>query len=275
MAKSTCLRGHALVPGNLVEALLRRGQRGCVACQRARDVVGRAARRGIELDLQELADEKFRQLMGLEDAAPLGPPPEGRPAPAVFGETWLPVLGLDGTYEVSNLGNVRSLARVVIRSDGRARRFPAVLLRAQTCRADGRRTVMIGPSGALTTRLVAPLVLEAFIGARPRGMQACHDNGDVADDRLENLRWDTVHGNMMDQQKHGTNWARNKTHCPRRHPLTAPNLVPGRISLGFRTCYACQRAEGKVRYWRSKGVALDLQAEADRYFDLLVSRAAA
>lgn len=51
---------------------------------------------------------------------------------------------------------------------------------------------------------VSRLVLLAFIGSCPEGMQACHNNGNSFDNRLENLRWDTPKENQRDRVKHGT-----------------------------------------------------------------------
>lgn len=53
-------------------------------------------------------------------------------------------------------------------------------------------------------RTVHSLVLIAFVGPRPDGAVACHNNGDRADNRPENLRWDTQKNNLDDTEKHGT-----------------------------------------------------------------------
>lgn len=47
------------------------------------------------------------------------------------------------------------------------------------------------------------LVLEAFVGPRPDGMECCHNDGNRQNNRLENLRWDTVKGNARDRELHG------------------------------------------------------------------------
>jgi uncharacterized protein (DUF433 family) len=47
-------------------------------------------------------------------------------------------------------------------------------------------------------------VLEVFVGPRPDGMWACHNNGQKTDNRLDNLRWDTPSGNTSDMFIHGT-----------------------------------------------------------------------
>lgn len=47
------------------------------------------------------------------------------------------------------------------------------------------------------------LVLEAFVGPRPDGMEGCHNDGDPSNNRLSNLRWDTPLANWSDRRKHG------------------------------------------------------------------------
>jgi len=53
-------------------------------------------------------------------------------------------------------------------------------------------------------RYVHRLVLEAFVGPCPPGMEVCHNDGNPANNRLDNLRWDTHRENMRDRFKHGT-----------------------------------------------------------------------
>ena len=53
-------------------------------------------------------------------------------------------------------------------------------------------------------RFVHHLVLEAFVGPRPLGMEACHNDGNRANSALTNLRWDTRQANLADQVRHGT-----------------------------------------------------------------------
>jgi hypothetical protein len=54
------------------------------------------------------------------------------------------------------------------------------------------------------TRFVHRLVLEAFVGPCPDGMEGCHNDGNPANNRLDNLRWDTPSANYADRYKHGT-----------------------------------------------------------------------
>jgi hypothetical protein len=60
--------------------------------------------------------------------------------------------------------------------------------------ADGRKRLVGGHI----------LVLEAFVGPRPDGMEACHGLGGSSDNRIGNLRWDTKSENERDKVRHGT-----------------------------------------------------------------------
>lgn len=48
------------------------------------------------------------------------------------------------------------------------------------------------------------LVLEAFVGPCPEGMECCHWDGVRDNNRLNNLRWDTRKNNAKDRDRHGT-----------------------------------------------------------------------
>ncbi len=78
-------------------------------------------------------------------------------------------------------------------------------------------------------RTVARLVLEAFIGPRPPGMQACHRDDRPDNNRLKNLRWDTPKSNAADRDRNGG------THCGEKHHFSRLNAVKvKRIKLALR-----------------------------------------
>lgn len=59
---------------------------------------------------------------------------------------------------------------------------------------------------------VHTLVLEAFVGPRPEGMEACHSpDRNPANCAATNLRWDTPSANNLDKIAHGT-MPRGETH---------------------------------------------------------------
>ena len=77
-------------------------------------------------------------------------------------------------------------------------------LKSQKMKRGGYLRVTLSVNGIKNCILVHRLVLEAFVGPCPTGMEACHNNGDPSDNRLENLRWDTHLENMKDAVKQGT-----------------------------------------------------------------------
>jgi hypothetical protein len=69
---------------------------------------------------------------------------------------------------------------------------------------------------------VHTIVLTAFVGTCPPGMEACHNNGNRFDNRLFNLRWDTRKNNVSDKFLHGVQpMGENQWNCK----LTSAKVV--------------------------------------------------
>jgi len=68
----------------------------------------------------------------------------------------------------------------------------------------GRSRIQLYKDGKPHKKYIHRLVLETYVGPCPEGMIACHNDGNPADNRLENLRWDTYSSNEADKIKHGT-----------------------------------------------------------------------
>lgn len=115
-------------------------------------------------------------------------------------ERWRPVHGYSGLYEVSDQGRVRRLPRRGL--DDRLLR--GKMLSVKGTGPGGRPRVCLYKNGRRTWYLVYRLVLEAFVGPCPRGMESRHyRNPSVTDCRLSNLRWGTHRENVSDMIKHG------------------------------------------------------------------------
>lgn len=97
-------------------------------------------------------------------------------------EEWKAVVGYEGLYEVSSAGRVRSLDR--LDSIGRPRKGHERKLSVW-----GRSITVSLDNGWSKTFAVHRLVLEAFVGPCPEEWEAHHKNGDLRDNRLENLQW--------------------------------------------------------------------------------------
>lgn len=167
-------------------------------------------------------------------------------------EEWRPIVGYEGHYEVSDHGRVRSLARVVIRSDPRygpiVQRIDEKIMALHT--RNGRKSVYLSKDDKQKRIRIHRLVLETFVGPCPPGMECCHANDIPDDNRLSNLRWDTCSANKDDCVRNGHHHNAVKTHCKRSHELTEANIYVqtkpnGRTSRSCRICaqnrYQAQR----------------------------------
>ena len=118
-------------------------------------------------------------------------------------EVWKTVLGYKDSYEVSNFGRIRGLERMCYAGRGHFRCVKAKILKPRTD-GHGYFAVNLYDDNGPKTHKVARLVLDAFIGLCPEGLESCHNDGVRQNDRLENLRWDTRLSNARDRITHGT-----------------------------------------------------------------------
>ncbi|WP_336832980.1 NUMOD4 motif-containing HNH endonuclease [Staphylococcus pseudoxylosus] len=116
-------------------------------------------------------------------------------------EIWKPISNYENKYEVSSLGRVRSLDRTFKRNGIDVHVRKRVLKAYNTKR--GLTTVCLHDKGKQKTFKVHHLVALSFIGERPPGYQICHKNGNASDNRLDNLKYDTVSQNKIDCYRYG------------------------------------------------------------------------
>lgn len=184
-------------------------------------------------------------------------------------ERWLPVVSWEGYYEVSDLGRVRSVDRVVPYQGGSPRRIRSRILR-QITDDFGRRRVTLAKHGRNYPVRVHHLVLTAFVGPCPQNMERCHGVGGNGDNRLCNLRYDSHSANMFDKQRDGTDHQLNKTHCNFDHRLVMPNLVPSLLRRGRRGCLACNRGRGNQYHAARLGRSFNFKTAADEHYDRIM-----
>jgi hypothetical protein len=117
-------------------------------------------------------------------------------------EIWKPVPSLEEFYEISNLGNIRSLIRKGFTSYGE-RTYGGKLVK-HFISSNGYPCVNLTTKNFRKQYLIHRLVLETFVGKCPDGMEGCHNDGNRKNYVLSNLRWDTRSNNALDKRKHGT-----------------------------------------------------------------------
>ena len=111
-------------------------------------------------------------------------------------ERWLPVVGFEGIYDVSDHGRVKRVKGGPGAVVGRIIRH--------CINQYGYPQLVLHEIPRLKTFVVHHLVLEAFVGKCPEGMQCRHLDGTRDNNLLENLQWGTHEENEADKEKHGT-----------------------------------------------------------------------
>ncbi|WP_341266958.1 NUMOD4 motif-containing HNH endonuclease [Gordonia malaquae] len=168
-------------------------------------------------------------------------------------EEWRPIVGLEGTHEVSSLGRVRSLDHTVVSKAGRVIRRRSRIYKLTP-------NIFGYPQANLAMKkyLVHHLVAEAFIGPRPDGMSVCHQDDVKDNNRASNLHYGTTSENIRDCVRNGHHTNANKTHCPLGHEYAGANVIVSRRGNGrtFRQCRICRRlAQRKCSAQRKDQVA--------------------
>lgn len=123
-------------------------------------------------------------------------------------ELWLPVLGYEGFYEVSSLGNVRSLARI----NGRKKTYGQILSKIKHCVGLPYEEVTLKVAGRKRmTKKVHRLVAESFL-KNPNNLPAVnHIDFNPLNNKVDNLEWcdathnirHSLHRRRDEKGKHG------------------------------------------------------------------------
>jgi DNA-binding transcriptional regulator YiaG len=148
--------------------------------------------------------------------------------------TWKPVVGFEGLYEVSDIGDVRKAKT--------GRMLKPVVTRK------GYRQVTLSRNGVQRTALIHALIAEAFLGPRPDDHGVYHRDGDKVNDRADNLHYATVRdrGDLTTEQVEEIRRAGPDVSCP---------SLASRFGVSVAVVAAARRG---VTY---KGVAVDEPGE--------------
>lgn len=147
--------------------------------------------------------------------------------------SWRFIPGLEGRYQVSDAGTVRSVDRKLVDALGRVRNLKGKVL-SPGPHPHGHLTVAIDGR----SRWVHHLVLEAFVGPRPPGAVGCHYDDNPENNSVANLRWASQSDNVQDAIRNGRHLPSEQTHCKQGHELPPP-------TGGRRVCGQCARSRGR------------------------------
>ena len=117
-------------------------------------------------------------------------------------EIWKDIPNYEGYYQVSNLGRVKSLDRIITYSNGKEVYTKGKIIK-QSKDSHNRLRLILNKNGKKKNYFVHSLVALSFIGEKPDNYIVAHCNGDNNDNRLSNLRYDTIKENSIDMYRHG------------------------------------------------------------------------
>ena len=159
-------------------------------------------------------------------------------------ENWKPVKGFEGYYEVSDLGRVRRVDRLVrtgIRYN-EYRNFKGRILKLHKKR-NGYLTVDLSKENIVKTITVHTLVATAFLPREEGQTEVNHKNCDKADNRVSNLEWCTSR--------------ENKDHAKANHLYHNPNRKPVKCKQTgtvFESSYKAAEWVNETKFGNSKQV---------------------
>ena len=123
-------------------------------------------------------------------------------------EIWKDIPDYEGSYQVSNMGRVRSVDRVVTFNDGSMRKYKGKVLKPAITHRGYERVVLCIDNG-LTNKTVHRLVLETFKPhVNMNDLEVNHMDGNKLNNHLTNLEWLTRRDNML--HAHNTGLINNK-----------------------------------------------------------------
>jgi len=134
-------------------------------------------------------------------------------------ETWKPVVGYEGLYEVSDRGRVRGVDRVE-QCGPRLRRRSGVLLKTFVT-PNGYESVHLSKNGLSSPKSIHSLVASAFLGPRPNNSVVRHMDGDQSNNSVSNLAYGTQSENLRDWPRYGGRSANQKLTIPQVREIRA------------------------------------------------------
>ena len=175
---------------------------------------------------------------------------------SIVNEEWRDCVGYEGSYQVSNLGRVRSLDRRVNAVGSRTKIMRGKLLKPRYCK-NGYYYVCLYGVGIQKNITVHSLVANAFLGGRPNGLDVNHIDGDKSNNSCANLEYSSRSQNIRHALGTGLCHSRiaDNHHASKLSskdiPVIRHRLAIGHSQLSIARDYGvCQSAIGDI----SRGV---------------------
>lgn len=119
-------------------------------------------------------------------------------------EVWKDIPGYEGFYQMSDLGNIRSLDRLVSGKNGTARKLKGHIMRPSKAVKGLYSRIQLRKNNKVKQMLVHRLVMLTFVGPCPIGEEVLHGPAGISVNSLQNLKYGTHSKNTMDRYRDET-----------------------------------------------------------------------
>lgn len=159
-------------------------------------------------------------------------------------EIWKDIKGYEGLYQVSNLGRVKSLDRVVEQKNNGS--YTKTLYKGKILKnhstPNGYLNVHLSKNGKASWKLIHRLVAETFLKKTPNKNIVNHLDNNPKNNKVYNLEWTDYKGNMQYASKQGRMKAHldclKKAQEKRRKPVVA---IKGKEILHFNSAKEAEK----------------------------------
>ena len=158
-------------------------------------------------------------------------------------EIWRDVKGYDGKYQVSNLGNVRSVDRTFFNACGVMVTRRGTMLKP-TQNQGGYMKVTMHKEGVVNIVVIHRLVAEAFLQNPNNLPQVNHKDGNKRNNDASNLEWCTALHNMHHAKKHGLRNNALRYAKSMRKAVIATNIETGKETF-YESVHEAEKVFGR------------------------------
>jgi len=122
-------------------------------------------------------------------------------------ELWKDINGYEGYYQISTLGNVRSLDRIVTYKNGRTAKYKGSM---RSPSVSEYRLIALSKDGSVSVKKISRLVAEHFLFKIDGKDIVNHIDGNKKNDCVANLEWCTLSENSIHAFENNLSSKKNK-----------------------------------------------------------------
>jgi len=156
---------------------------------------------------------------------------------------WIDIINYDGSYEVSDMGQIKSVGRFVSNGRGGERWIKEKILKPYIHKIYKEASVTLSLEGISKKYRIMSLVGLAFVGEKKEGQQYCRKNKIKTDNRAENIIITSISNSMLINYKKGVkkNWGIEQVPQAMRGKFEQINCIKINGKIIKQKCQKCKK----------------------------------